>query len=132
LKVAGLLVILIFAVFITGCIGCAETIYRGGWLQNEANTKELIFLSDPDPVFNSGTFSVDTSLTVQGSVFGTSGKTIQGRYSWEGNNLTLMTDDGNHYIFSQSEDAECTLTSGFENSAVKVTQFKYWHLIKQC
>ena len=132
MKAAGLLVILIFAVFITGCIGCAETVYRGGWLQNEANTKELIFLSDPDPVFNSGTFSVDTSLSVQGSVFGTSGKTIRGRYSWEGSNLTLTMDDGNRYIFSQSEEPEFTLISGFENSTVKVTQFKYWHEIKQC
>jgi len=130
LKAAGLLIILIFAVFITGCIGCAATIYPGGWLQNEENTKELVFFSDP--IFNSGTFSVDTSLSVPGSVFGTSGKTIQGRYSWEGNNLTLTTDDGNRYIFSQNEQAECTLISGYENSAVKVTQFKYWHLIKQC
>jgi hypothetical protein len=102
----------------------------GGLLYNEANHHERVYLSNAD-LFLSGTFSVDTRNSVNGSVFGTSGDTVQGKYSWQGDNLTLISDNGNRYVFIQS-GAEAVLISGFENSKDPVNQFSYLHAIPQC
>jgi|WetSurMetagenome_2_1015567.scaffolds.fasta_scaffold576661_1 hypothetical protein len=124
-------IILTASIIIAGCMDCGGINARyGGMLENEANHYEHVYLSNAD-LFLSGTFSVDTHNSVNGSVFGTSGDIIRGKYSWQGENLTLIPDNGNRYVFTKS-GAEVVLISGFENSKDPVNQFSYLHAIPQC
>jgi hypothetical protein len=127
-------IILTAYVIVAGCMDCGGiNAAYGGMLENQANYHEHVYLSNAD-LFLSGTFSVDTHNSVNGSVFGISGDTIRGKYSWQGNNLTLISDTGNRYVFIKSgaDRAEVVLISGFENSKDPVNQFSYLHAIPQC
>ncbi len=118
-------------IIIAGCMDCGGINSEyGGYLDNQANRYEHVYLSDAD-LFLSGTFSVDTHNSVNGSVFGTSGHTIRGKYRWQGNDLTLISDTGNRYVFSKG-GVGVILISGFENSKDPVNQFSYLHVIRQC
>ena len=124
-------VILSASIIIAGCMDCGGINSEyGGYLDNQANRYEKVYLSDAD-LFLSGTFSVDTNKSINGSVFGTSGHVIQGKYSWQGDNLTLISDNGNRYVFSKGGEG-MVLISGFENSKDPVNQFSYLHVIKMC
>lgn len=104
-----------------------------GLLENAANYHEHVYLSNAD-LFLSGTFSVDTHYSLNGSVFGTSGDTIRGKYHWQGDNLTLISDKGDRYVFTKNSagSAEMILILGFGNSKDPVNQFSYLHAIPQC
>ncbi|MGB7788757.1 MAG: hypothetical protein WBL42_08350 [Methanoregula sp.] len=106
----------------------------GGSLEN-MNSSESIYLSNSDDT-HSGTFSVDTSDSTNGSVFfGSPEQIVRGNYVWESNDtIILTTDDGNRYAFlmADSQYYIFTLNSGFENSTQTVNQFKYSWVGRKC